>query len=293
MAHLTGGLLDGLSKSFEITEGSGDRTTDSNEAIRAKIDTELDQSLSTTEGNIRGTDDDTLKTLSDQIDGIGGGLTAKQIAFMGYSLQPSLNDTFLYGETGAAPNTDFWVVTEDTGADVSIEKVSTTIRGLKIYAGATADSDAIASGKSLISWDTAKNGTTNINFEAYVHCLDLTGTFVFGLVREAEAEQDSIFWSGSNHWKATIECINDTVKASTGNKSIEDDTDISAYFTEDTWIKVNIILTSASTKYYINDTLIATHNAIPSIVLTQYATARNTSSINTTLTMNYINIWTE
>ncbi len=38
MAFLTGGLLDGLSKSFEITEGSGDRTTDSNEAIRAAID---------------------------------------------------------------------------------------------------------------------------------------------------------------------------------------------------------------------------------------------------------------
>lgn len=35
-----------------------------------EYDTELDQSLSTTESNIRGTDGDDLKSLSDQIDGI-------------------------------------------------------------------------------------------------------------------------------------------------------------------------------------------------------------------------------
>jgi len=43
MAHLTGGLLDGLSKNFEITEGSGDRTTDSGEAIRNALATVIAQ----------------------------------------------------------------------------------------------------------------------------------------------------------------------------------------------------------------------------------------------------------
>ncbi len=37
MANIPGGVLDGLSKNFEITEGSGDRTTDSNEHISNKI----------------------------------------------------------------------------------------------------------------------------------------------------------------------------------------------------------------------------------------------------------------
>lgn len=40
------------------------------DTVGDKVDTNLDQSLSTTEDNIRGADNDDLKTLSDQIDAI-------------------------------------------------------------------------------------------------------------------------------------------------------------------------------------------------------------------------------
>lgn len=53
MAFLTGLTLDKLSKLFEITEGSGDRTTDSNEAISTKIGTPADTDVSTDIANVQ------------------------------------------------------------------------------------------------------------------------------------------------------------------------------------------------------------------------------------------------
>jgi len=53
MAFLAGGLLDFLSKILEISEGSGDRTTDSNEAISNKIGTPADTDVSTDIANVQ------------------------------------------------------------------------------------------------------------------------------------------------------------------------------------------------------------------------------------------------
>jgi hypothetical protein len=75
--------LHDISDQIETVDGIVDAIKQKTDIIGASVapageyDTEiahLDQDISTTEANIRGTDNDTLKTLSDQLDGIGAGL---------------------------------------------------------------------------------------------------------------------------------------------------------------------------------------------------------------------------
>jgi hypothetical protein len=70
MADKAGGILARLGTPADTDLSTDIATIDGNVDT---INSNVDQALSTTESNIRGADSDTLETLSDQIDGIGGG----------------------------------------------------------------------------------------------------------------------------------------------------------------------------------------------------------------------------
>jgi len=251
-------------------------------AVQTKLGTPADTDVSTDIANVQ--------TAVDNIEGV----TAKQAAFFGENIQPVLNESFLMGADGAAPNTAYWNVIVDDGASVTLQRTQYSYSYLRVYAGATGGSDAITYGKDLVTWIPGHAGTTSLNWEGYVRCVDLTGHFTFGLHRFSDSNGTPTTIIAGNKDKFMINCLNDSVSAATGDNTAIQATDISAYFTENTWLKIKMVCTASDVKFYIDDTLRATHSTrVPDYAMTTNMGATNTGGIATDLQFMNIQVWAE
>lgn len=231
-----------------------------------------------------------LDDIHDDIATISG-LTAKEKAFMGKAGQPTLNEYFLNVAHGAAPDANIWTVTVDAGASVTI--IYTTTPGFcSIGSGATPTNDATIRTAYKKMWSIGKPGVTTLHWKSKFRINDLTGEAGIGF-----GEQNILTADGCDNaarYPCTIHCDNDVVRACSGNNYGLDETDISAYFADNTYVEVEVRLTTSSVKFYVDGTLRATHETnIPDFPLLFIAAAKNTNGINTTLYIQNIEVWAE
>lgn len=205
--------------------------------------------------------------------------------------QMVLNDSFLLGAEGAQPDATFWTTVQDAGATVEILLSAVPVY-LRLYAGVVGTEDAYVHGKDKIAWSIEHAEATEIHFRTRVRCADLTGQFGFGLMVQQFSDLAAEAWTTAQP-HAGIKCDNDVVSATTGDGAVEETTDISAHFTENAWLLIEIISNSSDVTFYINGTLRATHSTrIPVHSMSQNLGAKNTNGIATELQIQNVQIWT-
>jgi len=247
--------------------------------------------IKTAESNIRGTDDDTLKTISDQIDGIGG-MTDKEKALLGMSM-PAINEWFLDKATGEPPNTDTWTAVEDD-ADCYADIV---ITGGVCYGRVVSESD---SNDAIIHSRDKKffalnGGITSIFFEAYCKTINLATAYAgWGLQEYDIADPNcSSFFNSHNESAGLYQNGAGLINFVTTDGTAAEQTALAAYISDNTWFTLKIEITATYAKCYIDGTLRATHSTrVPSNVW-YAAFAASKGSANANVYMQKVQVWGE
>lgn len=220
-------------------------------------------------------------------------LTDKEKAFIGKNGQPALNEHFTTVAAGADPDTNYWTVVEDNNANIQILHGVNLI--CNVLAGTVGANDAIAHTKDKITWWSGGTDVSTLFFRAKFKVTDLTGEFSIGLAESSYAGDVVGTWSNTGTRKAAnIYGNNDTIYAHTADGTAEA-TNISAYISNNTFVEVEIRVTFANTKFYLNGTLRATHstNQAPSNTYAVNMSCTNANGITTSMSAYFIEVWVE
>lgn len=215
-------------------------------------------------------------------------LTNKEKVFMGVPDYPAFSDYFSLVADGAAPDITYWTVVEDNDASVTV--VSQINTNLMVIAGTGATDDGYTSTLGKITWSLDDLGKKlYANFTLAIG--DLTGEGGIGFRQYGTVPTADLFDNVNRH--AVLHFDNDVISASTADGMAEQNTDLSAFIVQGTYYNFRIVVDpGVDVKYYINDTLRATHNTNPPSRNVFFAVAsKNTNGITTTLYFSELEIW--
>jgi len=197
-------------------------------------------------------------------------LTAKEKSLLGIGVFPAFQDLFNTVADGADPDVTNWTVVENNGV-VKIENHTTDLPGGWCLAasGANTGDDGLACtfDKRIISF---KEGVETIHFASRVNPLWASNTgYVVGI---GLLENDSLIASiqelaTANECPASIVVNDDIPTAYSSDGAVIESTDLSAHISFNTWFDLLIIISSSDVKFYIDETLRATHETrVPSSI---------------------------
>lgn len=253
------------------------------------INGNVDQSLSTTEGNLMGASG-THKDIIDAIAALSIGLSAKDASLLGIGVVPGFQDFFLTVADEASLDTSIWNEQLDNDGTISVEQTD-VVGYMDVLAGTVNLNDTFAytQNKRHISF---KEGVTSLGIDGAVNFVNEEGSYLFALSNQSSGS-DSTAVNGSAH-TAGIHCDNDTVNAYSSNAVAGETTDISAFFAENTYVFVEIVITASDVKFYIDGTLRATHSTrVPDYVMFAVAAVRNKNGIQSQMKAQYTQAWGE
>ncbi len=245
--------------------------------------------IKTAESNIRGVGSDTLETLSDQIDGIGG-MTDKEKALLGMSM-PAINEWFLDKADGEPPNTDTWTAVEDD-ADCHVV-VSRTYSLRNAYVSSeSASNDAVLHSRDKRHFSPGGE-FTKVCFESHCYIDDFTSAYGgLGFLGYSVGAPDATSFYNATVKKACLRYAASGVTAiyfSTDDGSAAENTALTSYISEDTWFTLKIVVTDSDVKCYINGTLRATHTTrVPLDIFYAAAAARKNSNTSRIIMRNIL-----
>lgn len=265
-------------------------------------------------GNTFNKSTDSLEALSEAIAAVQAAvdglslLTAKEKAFMGAPGLTPLKEYFntvtvsnAYGSS--PPDTALWVVVKDTGAQVdvvTVDPISSDYlnpHALMVDSGNIATSDAIAYMRGKRIWSIGQPGVTEIHLKSRLWISDLTGEGAFGFSGATASTDASNFAAAENWAPAGIYYNNDSVAfhTFTYNGYLHyQNTNITAYFADATYVDVEIVWSATDVKLYVNGTLRATHSDFANtLAVTVFAGVRNSNSARTRMRVNYVEVWHE
>ncbi len=289
MSFLTGGLLDWITRAFEISAGSGDRTTDSGEAIRNRVDTLIGAPAADVSDDIAA-----VKTV---VDGLGGGgLSDKEKSLLGVGVFPGFQDFFNTIANNADPDPVHWSVTAG-GGTVDAEMSTADEPGfISCITGSVLGNHAIVHTSDKLHF-SFKTGVTTIHlkakvkFDVFTENGDICG---IGFV-ETDSVVDGIDVLTAASGEVASIVFNDQVpKAFASDGSTAENADLSSWITDNTWFICEIIISASDVKYYIDETLRATLNTnVPlSVWQIAFGATVGTNSIQKTF-VEWIQIWGE
>lgn len=206
------------------------------------------EDIAAAEAAIRGTDGDTLKTLSDQIDTLGG-LTAKEKAMMGYG--PSFKDYFNRNVLDSA----YWTDTV-TGTGVVLIENTTYRDPYLVLSNTSGAASAVIETKSKYYVSLHDGSSKHIRVKVYVmHVPTANNYWGVGLAAEAHstATASSIFTG--NSWYAGVRWESSYVGFVNSNGSGRAVSNIGAYAGSNTSYDIEIVLSNGHAKCYIDGTL--------------------------------------
>jgi hypothetical protein len=165
---------------------------------------------------------------------------------------------------------------------------------LKIY------SDIAQYGYSVIStaakWMySIKGDATEIHFKTKFKMDDFTAQSGLGLVQTEWADDSTAFTSNNAAQNACLFINHDTVVFKSSSDVGYQDTDATSWITtQDTYYTLEIVVKAASVDFYVDGTLRATHTTrVPHCVLKGSVTCYNPGSAAATVSLQYIEMWTE
>jgi len=251
------------------------------------VNTNVDQSLSTTESNLMGASG-THKDIIDALAAVGT-LTGKEKAFMGSFGQPTLNEYFATVGSLAVPDTAKWNVVEDNDAVVRVHFGATDVR-CEITAGSVGDNDAYINTVGMFVWDFVNLLKDELHFRTRIQCDDTEGEYGFGF---CQSPLSANFY-GTVNPEACVHCNNDVINFNTSDGIIET-TAISAEMAEGSYHTVELILTAGtSVKCIVDDVLLATHTArLPDLAMPLGFATRNKNGVQTDMDVLFAEVWTE
>ena len=229
--------------------------------------------------------------------GQGGGLTAKQLAILGASVSgsPALIEYVSDVAAAADPNTSKWNLTQDNDAIVTHIIGGNTEEPFWIFTGGSGgNSCGISSGEHYAWGINYAIPPTSIIMEGYTQFGDLTSRGYFGFTGVTSSLGDASVTARAGAEPSGIYCDNDTVLAVSSDGTLES-TDVSAYFSDGTKVKVKIVITASAVNFFIDDTLRATHTTrISSNVLMAAAQSTNANGVQSNIRVYQgLTVWTE
>jgi len=219
-------------------------------------------------------------------------LTDKQKSMISAVPIKAIQDYFTK-PNGADPDAALWGVVEDNDASViTVNSVAGNQGYLKILSGTAAGDDARVHTSTLDKWKLWKTNYKTIYMKSEFRVVDLTGEWALGFAWTGTA--DGV--DAGNVYAACLHGDNDGVDAVTDDGSVVETTDISSYVSADnTWYTVEIRITTTDVKFFIDNTVRATHTTrVPGGILSLLnMMTKNTNSITTELDLAYIEVWLE
>ena len=220
--------------------------------------------------------------------------TGKEKSLLGCRGQKGLWEWFDDVAEGADPNSSNWAVVEDNDGAITVEMSEEALGFCRILAGsaATNDSTINTNGKKTWNIDKTNGDIISLNWESILNIVDAGGEYAVGFGKAAVCVASG--YDAGTNWSAGIHCDNDVVRFCTDDGSTLQATTITSYFTENTEIKYLVVLTTTDVKLYINGTLRVTHTTrVPGGVMSFFAGAKNTNSVQSDLKLQYAHIWME
>ncbi len=218
-------------------------------------------------------------------------VTAKQQGLLGVRGQPPLQEFFQNGANGDPPDASKWVLTVDGDASIAISTGG--IWSCNISAGTGAANDAVMRTFGIQNFAPFKEGITSLNFKARFYAGDLSGEFGIGTISATSLATANLWDTALS--QMGIWCDNDTVYAESADAVADEQTDLTAYFADATWVTIEIIHEiGVDVKFYINDTLRATHSTrLPGLDVQVAVAAKHTNGFNPNLYAHFIQAWTQ
>ncbi len=228
-------------------------------------------------------DDDVIILHKDAI------LIPKQKVFMGINGQVPLNEYFGTVGGSVAPDTAIWTVVEDN--DASVQVFFSTTKGCLIIAGTVAANDGYMFTRSSRNYDPTDSNIISLSLKTRLKVTDLTGEFGFGFMDSDNNTPTADTFDTAAQHHATIHCDNDIVNFST-SEGTNETTDVSAQFSDNTLVIVEIVITASDVKLYTDGTLRATHSTrVPTNYMYVAYAAKNTNGITTGIIVRYNETW--
>jgi len=249
--------------------------------------------------DVAGNKTDALKTSIDGISSLmayGKGaidraLSDKEKAFIGRAGQHVLNEYFQNVDEAAVPDVSIWNVTEDNDADVVIN-YNVVPSYCRLHGGTGATDDCVIFTNTNLYWDANKYGVTTIHWKSRIKASDLTGEWAIGLHNETMIPTADLYDNGVNN-VAGFKCNNDVVLACSSDGVLESN-DVTAYFSDNAWVDLEVRWTKANVIFLIDDTIRATHvTRRPQKALQYILATKNTNGITTDLYSEYNEVWPE
>jgi len=214
---------------------------------------------------------DSLEAISEAIAGLSS-ISDRDLSLLGAGVFPGFRDYFNTVANDADPIATYWNVTEN-GGDVHVENDLASNPGfLYAYSGNVVGQDALFDTKDKMTF-SIKEPVTSIYLKTRLK-MDVTGAnaniFIgFGFVMNDTAFTDisGAFNSASTHQAAIYYLGGSGFGTITSDGVAFETTNVSAYVSDNTYFDFEVVITASDVKFYIDDTLRATHSTrVPSSV---------------------------
>ena len=228
---------------------------------------------------------DTLSLISD-----------KEKSLLGIGVLEGWQEYFNKVANDANPEVASWSVVE-TGGTANVENDTAGAPGYQhCSTGITTGNDSIAYTRGKKTFGL-KYGVTTIHLEARVKVgftADNGDKWGIGFVENdlTPTQVNSIVQPNAN--PALISMTSAVISATTSDNTTIEQTDITAFITNDTWFNLLIIISATDVKFYIDGTLRATHETnVPASVwqVVLAATCQNSAAQHTYC--QYVRVWGE
>jgi len=185
-------------------------------------------------------------------------LTDEERAFLGIGVGPALVDFWENAAHAGDPDSTYWTVTENGG--------TVTVFGDGGYGPCVCESGNINGNDATVASKdkfvlSLKTGITTLHLRARAkfNWIATTGdTCGIGLVGNINSIDDVSNLDPDINDCVSVRVDAGTPKAGSGNGTPEE-TDLSAYISDDTYFTLEIVLSASDCKFYIDNTLRATH----------------------------------
>ena len=223
-------------------------------------------------------------------------MTDKDRSLLGIGLMKGFSDDFNTVANDAVPDATNWNLVENVGT-VTVENDTTGKPGrIKCLSGGATGNDAFATTKDKRVF-ALKNGVTTLHLKCSV-TMDWAGQNGFecivGLVQNEFNVLNVANILGAGNNCAAIVISNTAVKVYSVDGVDSENSDITAYVSDNTAYKFEVVISATDVKFYIDDTLRATHTVrVPDSV---FQIALGTTCINNQESKTYVEkvrVWGE
>jgi len=230
------------------------------------------------------------------INGIGD-LSEIEKSYLGIGKFPGFQDFFNTVANLGDPSATNWSVIENGDGAVVVYNTSSTQPGyLHCEGGTTTGNDGVSYTKDKRNI-SLKNGVTTVHFKSYVRfdwTADNGDNCGIGLIENDLTPTGAFDFRSAANESAAISLIDQVPVSISSDGAVAETTDLSAFITDNVWFLLEIVISVSDVKYYINDTLRATHTTrVPSSVWQIEVASTSVNNLNQKVSAEYVKLGAE